>query len=600
MSAIKNTFSTDQPFLSELIESVENGVIQLPDFQRGWVWDNNRIKAIIASVSLGYPIGALMCMETGGQGFRFSPRAFEGVYTNNTDPSELMLDGQQRITSLFLALHSKMPVSTIDEKKQSIERYYYLDIQVCLDPLTDRIDAVVSVPADKIVRSDFGRTIDLDVSTTEKEFENALFPLNIIYDTGDCNQWEMSFQEFYDFDKIKIKLLYNFKSEVILPFQKFKIPVIKLLKDTPKDAVCQVFENVNTGGVSLTVFELLTATYAADNHKLRAEWEHRKKEFEQTDPVLADVDEKDFLTAVTLLASYRKHVDQGTPVGCKRKEILNLALADYKNCADKLEAGMKSTARFLHTQKIFDTKNLPYQTQLIPLSVICAILGPIFENAATREKLAQWYWCGVLGELYGGANETRYALDVQQVPAWIKGGNEPVTVRDAGFSPIRLLSLQTRNSAAYKGIMALLMKTGSLDLISGDPIETTSYFEQAVDIHHIFPRAYSEKQQYDRKFWNSIINKAPLTSRTNRIIGGRAPSAYMTTIVNNHHIHPDALKKHLKSHLINHEFMEKDDFKGFINARAKNILDLIQESIGKTVTGRDSEEVVREFGEPLI
>ena len=113
---------------------------------------------------------------------------------------------------------------------------------------------------------------------------------------------------------------------------------------------------------------------------------------------------------------------------------------------------------------------------------------------AERKKLSQWFWCGVLGELYGGANETRYALDAQNVPAWVDGGNEPISVRDAGFSPIRLLSLQTRNSAAYKGIMALLMKIGSLDLINGDPIETTTYFDQAVDIHHIFPRAYAEQQ----------------------------------------------------------------------------------------------------------
>jgi hypothetical protein len=597
MSAITNTFSTDQPFLSELLGAAGDGRIQLPDFQRGWVWDDNRIRAIIASVSLGYPVGALMCMETGGNGLRFKPRKFEGAIDNSA-PDELMLDGQQRITSLFLALQSKAPVLTQDERKQPIERYYYLDMKKCLEPDMDRFDAVLTIPGSRIVKSDFGRKVDLDVSSREKEYENELFPLNIIFDVSEMDLWAMGFQEYYDFDKDKIKFLFQFKSEVITPFQKFKVPVIKLLKDTPKEAVCQVFENVNTGGVSLTVFELLTASYAAHDYGLREDWENRKKNLDETDPVLAYVDEKDFITAVTLLVSYKKHKSHGSAISCKRKDLLNLGLEDYKSCVDQLEDGMKKAAKFLHTQKIFDTKNLPYQTQLIPLSVICAILGYNFENASVRKKLAQWFWCGVLGELYGGANETRYALDVQNVPAWIDGGNEPISVRDAGFSPIRLLSLQTRNSAAYKGIMALLMKAGSLDLINGDPIETTTYFDLAVDIHHIFPRAYVEKK-YERKFWNSIINKAPLTSRTNRIIGGNAPKKYMESIVKKHDIGTGALKQHLETHLIDPDLLEQNDFNGFIVDRAKRLLDLIQEALGKSVTGRDSEEVIREFGAQL-
>ncbi|EFI34794.1 Protein of unknown function DUF2081 [Desulfonatronospira thiodismutans ASO3-1] len=596
MTAITNTFSTDQPFLSELLSAASSGSIQLPDFQRGWVWDDNRIKAIIASVSLGYPVGALMCMETGGEGVRFSPRPFEGVSISNTSPSELMLDGQQRITSLFLSLKSQFPVLTTNEKKQEIKRYYYLDIKKCFDPDIDRFDAIVSVPEEKVVTSDFGRKVDLDLSSTDKEIENEIFPLNIIFDGNKSDEWQMRFQEYYDFDKEKIKFLFRFKSEVITPFQKFKIPVIKLLKDTPKEAVCQVFENVNTGGVSLTVFELLTATFAADDFRLRQDWDKRRAVFDSTDPVLKHLDEKDFLTAVTLLSSYNKHISKGSSISCKRKDILNLTLSDYCSCADDLQQGMIRAAKFLHTQKIFDTKNLPYQTQLIPLSVICSILGNGFENSAARNKLSQWFWCGVLGELYGGANETRYALDVQNVPAWINGGSEPVTVRDAGFYPTRLLSLQTRNSAAYKGIMALLMKAGSIDLINGDPIETTTYFDQAVDIHHIFPRSYCIKQQYERRFWNSIINKAPLTSRTNRIVGGKAPSSYMASIVKNHGISSHNLHNHIETHLINPALLEVDDFTGFISDRAKKLLDLIQAAIGKSVTGRDSQEVVQEFG----
>jgi hypothetical protein len=115
----------------------------------------------------------------------------------------------------------------------------------------------------------------------------------------------------------------------------------------------------------------------------------------------------------------------------------------------------------------------------------------------------------VFGEVYGGANETRFANDIADVVPWIDGGKEPRTIRDANLAPTRLLTLQTRQSAAYKGMMALLMQIGSNDFINGDSIELTTYFDQAVDIHHIFPRSHCEKVNYPRQKWNSVVNKAP-------------------------------------------------------------------------------------------
>src|SRR5699024_5492571 len=154
-----------------------------PDFQRGWVWDDNHIKSLLASITLAYPIGALMLLETGGDGVRFKPRPVEGVKNVLTaDPEELILDGQQRLTSLYLSLISKEPVLTTTDKKEKIKRYYYLDMKKCLNPDIDRLEAIVSVPEDKKITSDFGRKVELDLSTRSLEFKNSMFPLNIIYD----------------------------------------------------------------------------------------------------------------------------------------------------------------------------------------------------------------------------------------------------------------------------------------------------------------------------------------------------------------------------------------------------------------------------------
>ncbi|OGF60063.1 MAG: hypothetical protein A2Y62_00400 [Candidatus Fischerbacteria bacterium RBG_13_37_8] len=577
--------------------------MQLPDFQRGWVWDDDHIRSLIASVSMSYPIGAVMLLQTGGDGAQFQPRLVEGVVlSNDTKPEYLILDGQQRMTSLYLSLFNDKPVQTTTEKKQKIERFYYLDIVKCLDEKEDRIDAVISIPAEKKITSDFGRKIELNINTQEKEFEQCLFPLNIVYENIKYQQWRRGFNNYYRTkDESKLDIFDRFEAEIVLRFQSiYRVPVIELIKDTPKEAVCQVFEKVNTGGVTLTVFELITAIFAADNFNLRKDWEIREERITSNE-VISGFDATAFLTSVTLLASYNSfQASREGAISCKRREVLKLILEDYKKYADKIEEGLKLAARFLAREKVFDSRSLPYSTQIIPLSVICAILGNQFEQDSVRKKLAQWYWCGVFGELYGGANEPRFAFDVPEVIMWLEGADLPRTIRDSSFVPNRLLSMQSRLSAAYKGLMALLMKAGSLDFLSGDSIEISSYFDMAIDIHHIFPKTYCEEKQYKKDLWNSSVNKAPLSAKSNRIISGKAPSVYLTTIEKQHYISNTRLDEILFTHQIKPELLRNDAFEKFINDRALRLLDLIEGATGKSIAGRDSDETISAFGGKLI
>lgn len=613
MPAIGSTFKTDAPQLNVILDQIHKGQIQLPDFQRGWVWDDEHIRALIVSVSQSYPIGAVMLLEMGGDGVRFKPRLVEGVPAETAaKPDQLILDGQQRLTSLYLALRCGKPVPTRTDKGQDIERYYYLDIGKCLDPEIDRLDAVIGVPADKIVRVDFAREVELDLSTRENEIRNGMLPLNLILDHVGFSQWRNDYQQYHGYERDKIQIITKFEQEIWIKFQQYKIPIIELLKGTEKEAVCQVFEKVNTGGVTLSVFELVTATFAADDFHLRSDWYgdapagligRQERLHGDAYKPLKGSNAVDFLTAATLLSTFYKNRNAGSDpkpaVSCKKKDVLKLTLEEYKLYANDLEEGFKKAARLLIREKVFDLDSLPYTTQLIPLAAICAFLGDRFEQDNVKEKLARWYWSGVFGELYGAANETRYAQDLPDVINWINGGELPRTIVDSSFSPIRLLTLQTRNSAAYKGMFVRLLQKGSRDFLSGDPIELITYFDLAVDIHHIFPKAWAENHNIPRPRWNSIVNKAALTSRTNRIIGGRAPSAYVKGLETGKGVTAERLNEILASHVIEPTLLCSDDFDGFFRARAAALLDLIEEATGKPVTGRDSEEVVEAFGGPL-
>ncbi|MBQ9812147.1 MAG: DUF262 domain-containing protein [Thermoguttaceae bacterium] len=584
--------------LTDLMNSILSCKSQLPDFQRGWVWDDDRIRALIASITNNYPVGAVMFLQYGNENVRFKYRPLEGAPENlGVVPEALILDGQQRLTSLFNAFCTEVPVKTKTSKGQKIERHYYLDIEKALDPDVDRIDAVVSVPDSKTITSNFGKTIELDLTTPEKEFENKMFPLNIVLDTVRIMKWQSSYQKFYHYSEEAIKVLTEFASQIIVPISSYMIPVITLEKETPKEAVCQVFENVNTGGVSLTVFELVTAIFAMDNFPLREDWERRYREF-FNGPILSGVTATDFLIACTLLSAFFNR----RTVSCKKKDVLNLSLAEYQSCADLLTRGFKGAEKFLMEERVFSNAYLPYSTQLIPLAVICALLLDSHEmHKSNVDKLRQWYWCGVFGELYGGANETRYVDDVVGFMQWKDDDDKkPKTVVNAYFNPIRLLSLQTKNSAAYKGIMALIFKNQCKDFISDKTMDFVVYANEKIDIHHIFPKDYCIKQGYPDKKWNSIVNKTPISYSTNREIGGVAPSVYLAKIEAGGKADACSIDACLETHWISPDLCRADDFDRFFVDRARKILDAIELATGKTISGRDGEDVINGFGASLL
>lgn len=209
------------------------------------------------------------------------------------------------------------------------------------------------------------------------------------------------------------------------------------------------------------------------------------------------------------------------------------------------------------------------------------------------EKIARWYWCGIFGELYGSAAETRFARDILEVPAWVDGGAEPITVQQGSMRPDRLLTMRTRQSAAYKGLHALLMHEGAKDFRSGQGFDHTLFFDEAVDIHHIFPKDWCSKQGIAPKVYDTVVNKTPLGYRTNRIIGGAAPSKYLHKLehgsvkqdgLGEPPIARQTLDSYLRSHCIPIDAFRADDFRTFMTLRQTELLTLISRATGHTLS----------------
>lgn len=595
---MEKKFASDEIPLDHIMDQAARGLLQLPDFQRGWVWDDAHIISLLASISLSYPIGSVMTLQTGNPSVRFKPRVLEGVdSTQAQEPDLLLLDGQQRMTSLYLALKSKEAVRTRDNRGKELRRHYYADIDRCIDADVDRDDgAIVGVNEDRRRMIDFGREAELDLSDRIHEIAAEHFPLDIVLDQNATMDWQMAYVQegpgglegLQDrFGKWK-----QFHEIFLAPFVQYQVPVIQLAKSTPKEAVCQVFEKVNTGGVSLSVFELLTATFAADDFNLRDDWTARRESFD-AHPALARFEESDFLQLVTLLATYDRRSsyvrenpndDKPPAVSCKRRDILRLDLHDYGRWADPAQEAIERAVRFLHAEHIFAARDLPYPTQLVPLAAILAILGDRADNAASHRRLRRWYWCGVFGEMYGGSTETRFANDLQEVVPWIAAdGPEPRTIRESQFQADRLLTLKTRISAAYKGLYALQMKRGGRDFRTGNRIDVHAYFEDGVDIYHIFPQRWCKTNGIPGEHADSIVNKTAIDAHTGRRMGGSPPSGYLSRLERLEGIDPFELDEFVRSHDIDASLLRQDDFAGFFSARFERLIKQIEEATGKAV-----------------
>ena len=573
--------------LTDLKKLIGNGEMQIPDFQRGWVWNDEQIKSLLESVVRGFPINSILLLEYDANSKKFSCEPIKGV-SPTAAPKYLILDGQQRLTSLYCALCSQEPAKFTDGD----ERYYYLDINKAIRSIKNAEnveDMIISVPKNRKIKLD---DKVLDLSDAEKEYAADMFPLNKLFEGG----WVAKYIS------IKSAFGYEFFELIFNRCREYKVAYIQLEKDMPIALVCKIFEKVNTGGTELTVFELLTAILAAcqddkgDRINLPSDWKQIEEKFSAI-PILKDaVNSTYFVTALTLLATYEKDVNKKP--SCKRDDILNLTGSDYLKYKDCIVDGFIEAAKFLDGQCIRKKDYLPYPTQLIPLAAIYAELKLRGINPL-QNKIQQWYWCGVFGESYRAAQETRYGRDLAEVIDWLDKDTFPKIISETQMSAARLLRFKARSSAAFKGIMSLIFRNKAKDFLTGKVMSTAAAFEESIDVHHIFPKNYCKAHGFNAEAVDTVANRTPISAKTNRIISDNAPNDYLNQIADKTGFSSEDLDKLLETHFANAELCRADNFDAFIVDRAKKILDEIEQLTGRPISDRDSQDIIAIFGEPL-
>ncbi|MGA2883941.1 MAG: DUF262 domain-containing protein [Halobacteriota archaeon] len=588
-------FTPKEQKLKGLLEGIEDCSIVLPNFQRPWVWEPELIRELIISVANWYPAGSLLTMPIVDDSF-LAIHPFEGADQNSSArPMLMVLDGQQRLTSLYQALYSKNGVVIRNGKRDRIY-HFYLDVDLLMrseDQDKAYEDSVFEKALFYVRENQKGKRERYEglrplyeITTFDQEVAAGALPLNVIFglDKGlktwqDSYLWPPSDDAPIYLLKEKLDKWDSSVSPWLDRIWNYPFPVIELHRNVPLAAICHIFEKVNSMGVPLSVFDLCTAILWTQGFHLNEKWEETRSALERRVP-MQDLQGVHFLQGLSLLDSLaRKQSSSGAPVAvtCRKQDLMIMRHDAVERWWETLSDAYLESARFMADQGVISQKILPYSTLIVPLSAIFGYLisrkGNVIVGAAWP-KIERWYWCSVFSHRYSATTETISAQDLEQVIRWVDGGDQPDVVRTFTFRPDQLQEITSIRNVTYKGILCLLARKGARDFGGGGKLTTSLFYETQQDHHHIFPSKALERINIDDPRADTIVNKTLIGETINRSIGGKLPSQYLSTL--RHKLEGSLFDEILKTHLIEPAYLEKDDWIGFLDNRKEQLTQLVE------------------------
>lgn len=548
-------FDTDKKRLLFVLDTIENKQLALPDFQRSFVWDPDATRELIVSIIRSFPAGNLLQMEGGSK--VFAPRSFEEAPPLNGNPTHLILDGQQRLTSLYQAFSGRGT------------HRFFLNLQELLEGYD--VDEAVEVYTSK--RAARWEPI-------EAQARALMLPLSQLRSFSDWRDDVLDILEERGEDiKKQRKLLNELEKEFVKPVEQYQFPITTLSASTPAEAVCTIFETLNRTGVKLSVFELLTARAFAHEVRLRDMWERAYEEW----PILSDFGVDPYYVLQTIAMIARK-----SP---KRSVVLALNVEELVSLWDSAVRGIAQGLALLRDEcGVLVSKWLPYETMLVGLGTVWQHVestpGPAV--GAKREKVMRWFWCSVFGQRYDNASNSVTERDVPELIAWLDGGAEPEAVARFRFDSTRWSDITRRQRALYRGTIALLMRHSPLDFHEALPLGKPIIDGRDVDDHHIFPRHFLKTIGRENAT-DSVLNHTLIDKKTNIRIGGHAPSIYLAEM-------EKELGEKLHKILVSHGLpaapdgpLFEDDFDEFLDWR---LVHLKRELATVTGAGVSGDEII--------
>ena len=586
----------DKAAIKNLVKQAFDGSLCIPDFQRDFTWPPEDVADLLRSIFRGYFIGSLLLLECDSNNPPFKPERLKGSKpnTDNPHPGKLILDGQQRLTSLLYAFYEQ----DFGLRGSKTPRRFFLNLKLLIeDPDNDEI----------VFHRDVATAEKESLYSSEKQWADGIIPLTKLVDLESFIAWKEELVAWInknqpeDIEKFNNNFVNDWLGVGQL-FWDFDVPLVTLPAIAADSvdglaAVCVIFEKLNSKGVALSVYDLLTARLYPSKVKLHELWEEAVAE----NLLLGEwsegsADKHNFGVLVLRTMALMRDIDP------KPKNLINLKPENFKEDWKRAAKAMNEAIEVVTNtgddgMGVFDKKWLP-GFGLLP--VLAALRAYINENdllSEARADLRRWYWCSVFLERYSSSVETKSRSDyVAMIKHWNgKNGVMIVPFAEAksiiGADGYTIGESASNASSVYSGVFCLLALNGAKDWTWGEDIAL-----QDLEDHHIFPKGYLSRAEHgfdakkDANSMNSILNRTLISDKTNKKISDTAPAEYVA----NKSIFPNNPDSVLERHFINAagkskmdnatEVLKSDEthevFKEFKEAREHFLIEKIREVCG--------------------
>lgn len=509
--------------IGRIFSELENGNMRIPRFQRAYVWERSKIVKLLNSIYCQYPIGSFFLWDTdkSTEGLCRDLSEFGFQKTPEANKFSFILDGQQRITSLYVALKGCV-LNNVDYKT------------VCFN-------------LDKKI---------FKVPNLKTEPNNI--PVWQIYD--DKEQGELQDKYYMEGHPEYARIIRDCHNRLM----DYPISIIKSL-NMNLDEVVTIFERINQGGKRLTLFDLVHASVWSDDFDLREKIRQFNEEPAIT--IFGEIDEEIFTQSLAL------NIDND----CTNRHQLNLKSSECIDAWNRTTECLRLAIDYVKQLGVQKYEIIPYPAQLPIIQYYYYISNNKTIDTDTKQKINEWFWTSSFAQRYSSSTLTKMNEDA----LWIKrivGGekeNRRFTVK-LNVSDLQKIRMNNR-SVIKNAILCLMALNNPVDFDNGDPVtldKTNASRSNSKENHHFFPYSLQTVFGVENTEINSVLNFAFITKRLNLEISNRYPSKYLAAYFNSN---PNMLL-HLQSHFITKEALDyalKDDFSGFINQRGETILNTI-------------------------
>lgn len=556
--------------LSDLLSDIDCGKLRLPSFQRDYKWTAPKVKKLIDSIQCNHPAGSLLLLNVDYNNMMISDMSFS--FTDTTKQIEnvkfLVLDGQQRLTSCYAAFYNLG------------NKTYFLDYKRLMD-LDKEMDGKGIEFEELIIDK---RHMDYPAA----KLDEGLLPLSFIRDKktfrDSLKEYKDSIRANHEKDDI-YDFLDTRLSDFLDPIFDYEFPVVELPESLSLDAVCKVFQTINSTGLKLSAFDICVAKFMRYGLDLKKMVKEAKENSYLK--MVADSDETMILQTVALLAG------KAPKKNALADTLVNNDIEQYWNGAIE---GIITAVKVLDGFGAGTTENLtilPYQP-IIPLYA-AIITNRDFNSLSVdargniTNKLKIFFYCSALTSRYTEGTDNKLRDDYDSILSWISGGSSPAIVKNGVMWNTSKYIGATKQSAFGKAILCLVNNQNPKDFYEDKMV---GFGENTVStqIHHIFPEAKYKNMVEDI---NSVFNFTFLTGDANNFISDKNTRDYIDEIIRSKGISVDSIKEVFEKHLIDEKCFSAlydEEYEDFISYRCEMICSKLQK-MGITIKTVEKEQI---------